>query len=152
MKLLNGVTGFYDYTLYEPPQVNYNQFKQLCYSYTFTNQNKARVIDSNVDAGLTNFYLAHLEHEGVPIYILLNMHHPYLAFASRVDVEHIHFVNHTAMYEFFCAYYHVLPTSELNRPVNKKLLSDSKLNKAEMEQITYWQPKTVGEIIFNYWD
>lgn len=26
------------------------------------------------------------------------------------------------------------------------------LYKAELQQIQYWKPKTVGEILFNYWD
>ena len=26
------------------------------------------------------------------------------------------------------------------------------LSKAELEQIKYWKPNTVGDIIFNFWD
>lgn len=42
----------------------------------------------------------------------------------------------------------------LNRKVLKAIFENSKnqLNKAEWKQILYWQPKTVGEIIFNFLD
>jgi hypothetical protein len=26
------------------------------------------------------------------------------------------------------------------------------LDHAELEQISYWKPRTAGELIFNYWD
>jgi len=28
----------------------------------------------------------------------------------------------------------------------------SELNQAEMSQINYWQPKSKGELLFNFWD
>jgi hypothetical protein len=31
-------------------------------------------------------------------------------------------------------------------------LSSHSLDHAELEQISYWRPSTVGELIFNYWD
>jgi len=30
--------------------------------------------------------------------------------------------------------------------------NENTLHKDEMEQLVYWQPKTVGDVVFNYWD
>lgn len=48
---------------------------------------------------------------------------------------------------------------ELNDPLYIKestaqiiLENDNELNSAELEQIAYWKPKSVGEVIYNFWD
>lgn len=43
-------------------------------------------------------------------------------------------------------------TKFLNVPFNQNLIKKTELNSAELEQIAYWKPETVGQIIFNYWD
>jgi len=48
-------------------------------------------------------------------------------------------------------YYRVLNTDELNIPLSIESISNT-LDKVEIEQIDYWRPKTIGEVIFNYWD
>ncbi|GAM12185.1 hypothetical protein SAMD00020551_0315 [Mesobacillus selenatarsenatis SF-1] len=52
-----------------------------------------------------------------------------------------------------------MSVKELNEPLvlkpgSKKgiLQNDNDLNSAELEQVAYWQPKRIGEVIFNYWD
>jgi hypothetical protein len=32
------------------------------------------------------------------------------------------------------------------------LHNDNELNSAELKQIAYWKPETIGELIFNFWD
>ncbi|MFC0213118.1 hypothetical protein ACFFK0_11745 [Paenibacillus chartarius] len=54
-------------------------------------------------------------------------------------------------------YYQVVCSDELNvllRYSGAELLLDHKheLNKAELEQVKYWKPNTIGEIVFNFWD
>lgn len=44
----------------------------------------------------------------------------------------------------------VLSTAELRQPLKPADLSQ--LTTAEHEQIRYWKPATVGELLFNYWD
>jgi hypothetical protein len=46
--------------------------------------------------------------------------------------------------------YQVLPAAELRQPLTSADLSD--LSAHEHEQIRYWKPQTVGELLFNYWD
>ena len=46
--------------------------------------------------------------------------------------------------------YQVLPAAELRQPTTSADLSN--LTAHEHEQIKYWKPETVGELLFNYWD
>jgi len=46
--------------------------------------------------------------------------------------------------------YQVLPAVELRQPTTSADLSN--LTAHEHEQIKYWKPETVGELLFNYWD
>jgi hypothetical protein len=46
--------------------------------------------------------------------------------------------------------YRVPCTAELTLPVARADLSE--LGEVEMDQIHYWRPETVGELVFNFWD
>jgi hypothetical protein len=39
---------------------------------------------------------------------------------------------------------------ELSRPIAKTDLDQ--LDRAEIEQVKYWKPHTIGELAFNWWD
>ena len=46
--------------------------------------------------------------------------------------------------------FQVLTAAELSQPIASADLSD--LAAHEHEQVRYWKPATVGELLFNYWD
>lgn len=46
--------------------------------------------------------------------------------------------------------FQVLTAAELSQPTASADLSD--LTAREHEQVRYWKPATVGELLFNYWD
>jgi len=150
MKLPNGVTGFYHSKVNKPPQIDGKQFKQLCID--FACRNSGKVIDFITPQYPSNFYYAHIEIERKRLYILLNEHYPYLAFASLAEFGNITFINTSVLYEIFSSFYRVIGTDGLNVPLNHNLLKQTKLNSAELEQIAYWKPDTVNQIIFNNWD
>jgi len=150
MKLPNGVTGFYDSKLNKPPQVDGEQFKQLCFD--FASRNRGKVMDFVTPQYPTNFYYAQVEMLGNLFFILLNEHYPYLAFASVVEFENIHFIDRPVLNEPFSSFYQVIGTGELHVPLNQGLIKKTELNRAELEQIAHWKPETVGQIIYNYWD
>ncbi len=64
----------------------------------------------------------------------------------------INFVDAPALAEEFRGFdcYDILSASELMQRVTKETLSE--LSDAEMNQVKYWKPKTIGEFIFNFWD
>lgn len=46
--------------------------------------------------------------------------------------------------------FEVLSRHDLSRPLADFDLSE--LGRAELEQVQYWKPHTLGEVIFNRWD
>ncbi len=150
MKLPNGITGFYDLKVNPPPQVDGKQFKQLCFD--IASRNNGKVIDFITPQYPSNFYYAHVEIVGNQFYILLNEHYPYLAFASVVEFGNVKFINRPVLCEELSFFYRVIGKDELNVHFNQNLLKQTELNSVELEQISYWKPETVGQIIFNYWD
>ncbi|MCM3693051.1 hypothetical protein [Neobacillus niacini] len=148
MKLPNGVSGFYDSEANEPPQIDGKLFKQLCYHLTACNGGK--VLDGNLSHSSANFFKVQVEMFDFVFYILLNKHYPYLAFAAAVDFGDIQFVDIPALSEQFSPFYQVLDTLELRTPLEDK--HKSGLNRAELQQISYWKPEKVGQIVFNFWD
>ncbi|MFP7298591.1 hypothetical protein [Neobacillus niacini] len=148
MKLPNGVSGFYDFEGNKPPRIDGKQFKQLCYQIAASNG--GRVIEFNLPQASANFYTVQVKMFDGVFYLLLNEHYPYLAFAAAVESGDIQFVDIPALAEKFSPYYHVLDTIELSIPIEDK--HKSELNRAELVQISYWKPKKVCQILFNFWD
>ncbi|WP_428909904.1 hypothetical protein [Niallia sp. Krafla_26] len=150
MKLPNGVTGFYDSDANSPPRVDGKQFKHLCFD--FASRNCGKVLDFMAPQYPSNFYQAKVEILSSRFHILLNEHYPYLAFASVLKFRKIKFIDRPPLNERFSSFYKIMGKAELNAPFKQRHIKDAKLNRAELEQIAYWLPETIGQIIFNYWD
>jgi hypothetical protein len=148
MKLPNGVSGFYDSEANKPPQIDGKQFKQLCCHFAASNGGKVMGFKSPHSSA--NFYNAQVEIFGLVFYIMLNEHYPYLAFAAAIESGDIQFVDIPVLSEQFSLYYHVLDTKELSVPIKDK--HKSELNSAELQQISYWKPEKIGQVLFNFWD
>jgi len=146
LNLPNGITGFRSSIDQELPVMDLVEFKQLCYS--FIRQIGGNVKSYNHDTSQQNFYTVEYDCLGETMLILLNHHYPLLAFASSLD--RLTFLDVPGISTKFRPYYTVLTKDNLNSPITPKHLSA--LSKAELTQISYWNPKTVGEIIFNHWD
>lgn len=157
MKLPNGVTGFYSEAHSKPPTIDQKQFKQICFS--LISKNGGEVLNFKEPQVATNFIDVEAKVFNKHLHILLNAHYPFMAFAIDVEYGKITFIDDPELYKLFSRYYNVLDTNELNVPVllmqgSKKgiLQNDHDLNSDELEQITYWNPERIGEIIFNFWD
>ena len=86
--------------------------------------------------------------------VLLNNTYPYVAFVTPMPSGDTttHFIDHQRLAEAYRSFnrYTVLGATKAQTPLE---LSDyQNLHKVELRQIQYWQPKTVGEVIFNFWD
>jgi hypothetical protein len=130
--------------------VSKKQFKQLCFD--LASRNDGKVINYNTPQYPANFYYVQVEIFDNRFYILLNKHYPYLSFASIVELGNIKFIDNPVLFNQFSLFYQVLGTGELNVPITQIVEEKNKLNTEELEQIAYWKPDTVGQIIFNYWD
>ncbi|TYB95463.1 hypothetical protein FXF53_24360 [Micromonospora sp. WP24] len=149
MKLPPGATGF------NPPlgdQVSIRAFTALCH-------HAARSIDATL-TGVTpasvtpNFHTIGIAHTRHHIAVLRHTTVPFIAFArpqAPGDVT-VAFVDHpdlaVAITNLTDA--QVLTVEQLRTPLSQVDLSA--LDPYEHDQITYWKPTSVGELLFNFWD
>jgi len=94
----------------------------------------------------------HAEMSDSPFFILLNEHYPFLAFAAAIEYGNIQFTDIPALHDDFSPFYQIMSKAELSKPFNLSLTRNSEIWSAELEQITYWKPETIGQTIYNHWD
>lgn len=86
--------------------------------------------------------------------VLFNASYPLIAFAALRDEgeTRLEFVDDEPLAAAFNALspFRALSVAELKRPFGPEDLAS--LNEAECQQVTYWQPATVGDLVFNFWD
>lgn len=123
------------------------QFKKICYEVL--RDDKGEVLKFEVPLYPLNYFKVHIRLKGELFYILLNEYYPYLAFANKCEHIVIEFTDLPAFTKGFNEYYTVLTKKELNLPFFKK---KHDLEEVELRQATYWQPRSIGEVIFNCWD
>lgn len=157
MILREGITGFRDAKSEQIPLVDQKQFKQLCFS-----------VLPRLEGGFVgfidpcchgNFIDVKVSLRDTKLHILLNKYYPIIAFASNVEFGSVTFIDNPILSEQFSSSYRVLSCRELNKPISLNggskeclLKNENELNQAELEQVAYWKPRTMGEIIFNQWD
>ena len=153
LPLPRGVTGFRDRRSEPLPETDPRAFATICHEVARAAGGTARAIKR---PGLTpNFHSAVIVRGGEQVMLLGHQHVPFLATAAPasgtgpvtfIDDPGIHAVLNMNPPPAF----RLLTLAELQTPLN--LVDCSALDRAELEQITYWKPATAGELIFNYWD
>ncbi len=90
---------------------------------------------------------------------MLNSSYPFVAFASSVQYFDIEFVDHSlsSVVDALSNGFRVLSANALYQRLilderTHKVLNKNSFNKAELNQIFHWKPKTVGDVIFNFWN
>ncbi|MEG0450284.1 MAG: hypothetical protein RR595_10540 [Lysinibacillus sp.] len=148
MLLQKGVTGHF---YVETPQLDIETFKKWAYQ-TITAQG-GKVLSFKVNDYPRNFFTVQMDFKDEVIFLLLNAYYPFLAFASSIDDAIIIFRDPPIHFLVFDTFYEVVSFAELSWPINpKSLLVEHDLTKAELRYVRYFQPKTVGGILFNCWD
>lgn len=157
MILLNGITGLFDEKNQSSNLQDSKLFKQVCYHVV--NKLDGKLIGLKEPHVTAPYYHATIRISEKVTHLLLNPYYNFLAFASSVNYGEIVFLDDPLLNREFGDYYRVLSTAELNRSLRviKKagkmvLEHPNELNTFELQQIAYWKPKTVGEVIFNHWD
>ena len=105
------------------------------------------VLSFDLDLASKNFYSAEIKTERGRFYLLENAYYPWIAFAKSYNFTKIKFIENP--FSITNAGICVLTLSELQQDWHNIV---GELNKAELKQIEYWKPNTVGDIIFNFWD
>ena len=147
MILPRGIAEFWNVNTAPLPLLKEKAFRQMCYSIAL--ENGGTVTELDTDAYPRNFYFAKLSQYDQSIFILQNVHYPYAAFAQRDASGGFILAGQPGWLQLPEGSVRFLSLSELTRDWHG-LCGD--LNPEELEQIRYWNPQTVGEIIFNTWD
>ncbi|PYI53390.1 hypothetical protein [Paenibacillus flagellatus] len=154
MLLIDGISGF---PINELQRVDSLQFKKL--SYSLVNVAQGRLLSFEAPCASNNFYKAELGWKDERVFLLLNASYPILAFASSIEYFNIKFIDHSLSndVESSGCGFRVASASELNENLalderTLTVLNKNSLNQSELSQIFFWKPKTIGDVVFNFWD
>ena len=147
MILLRGITGFGSINTLPPLFLDEKAFCRMCHA--LARENGGAVTELDTDTYPRNFYSAKLSRYDQSIFLLQNIHYPYAAFAQRDTSGGFIWISQPEWLQLPEGSVRFLSPSELTRDWHDLC---GELSPEELEQIHYWNPQTVGEIVFNTWD
>lgn len=145
--LPKGITGFGDKTVLPLFPLDPSPFRTVCYAAAVCMA--ARWLPLTPISGGGNFYWARLQIRNASFFLLENGYHPWLALAEKMEWGQISFSDFPYELPFTDPSFRLLTKKELHQPWQNHV---SRLGTAEITQIRYWKPATIGEIIFHFWD
>ncbi|MCM1508127.1 MAG: hypothetical protein NC177_13510 [Ruminococcus flavefaciens] len=141
MLLKKGITGFYSIGDSLPEINDYKTFRKVCFN--IQNIIKQKLI-STANPNNTSYFYAEFDN----IYFLLNKYYAVAGFTK--DISHGDKVfTDLCMSGIYLPEYEIIPAVTLNSSFNK---TENNLSECELQQIKYYSPLSVGNIIFNEWD
>ncbi len=143
MILKRGITGFFDVQNEPLKELDLKAFKQVCYSARIDSLSLKQVCSPKY----TNYYYAHFGNGKKDLYVLLNKIYPIVAFTDSFTFEK-RFIDIPESSALFWDY-EIPGAVSLNSAF---AYNDHELSEAELQQIRYWKPVSVGNIVFNDWD
>lgn len=146
MLLQKGITGFSDYRNPLQTTENFQLFKTIC--YTAAAAFNAEIIEISDNQYPQNYFSANILSDEKNIYILLNRCYPIIGFTKEPHGNK-HFIDYKKLSSMLSYQYNVISCDILNSPFDS---SSHSLDKYELQQIEYYQPTSIGNIIFNEWD
>ena len=144
MLLNRGITGFFDVNSHTLNENDFITFKKILYSIHINEWNLIEICNPNN----TNYFYANFTYNGHNLYILLNKYYPIIAFTNELTLNEKLFIDISESLIYF-SNYDVVGAETLNSEFTNY---EHNLSKIELEQIKYWNPISVGNIIFNEWD
>lgn len=147
MILPRGITGFWSVNTAPLPLLDEKAFRQMC--HTLSRKNGGAVTEVDTDTAARNFYSAKLSRYDQPVFLLQNIHYPYAAFAQRDASGRFVLTQQPEWLQRPESPVRFLNLAELNQSWCGLC---GELAPEDLEQIRYWNPQTVGEIVFNTWD
>ena len=147
MILSRGITGFWSVNTAPLPLLDEKAFCQMCYSIAL--ENGGTVTELDTDTYPRNFYSAKLSRYDQSVFLLQNIHYPYITFAQRDAASRFVLISPPDWLQLWDGPVWVLSPNELNQDWHGLC---GEMSPEELEQIRYWNPQTVGEIVFNTWD
>jgi hypothetical protein len=149
--LPRGVTGFGDKYWMPKAHAFFSELKTL--SHDVARRTHGRIVSKSSDLFGANFHTLHMEGRGYHLSILLNAFFPLVGFAEvlREEGEEPIFTEIPSDFSTLTpSAFTFIGKSILISPPDESSLAQ--LSSAEIEQVQYWRPRRLGDIIFNYWD
>lgn len=147
MILLRGITGFGSINTLPPLFLDEKAFCRMCHA--LARENGGAVTEVDTDTAIRNFYSAKVSRYGQSVFLLQNIHYPYAAFAQRDTSDGFIWISQPEWLRLPEIPVRFLNLAELNQSWRGLC---GELAPEDLEQIRYWNPQTVGEIVFNTWD
>ena len=151
MSLPTGVTGI------NPPvqKVELSGFKQACYEAARRLNGRVHDVRSAFEQVAANFHEATLSFPDHPeqVRVLCNAHYPIVAFcrpAARPGDVKPEYIDCPELAAQLRGAFTVLNAAEAGAAVSSEWTAN--LGEAELDQMRYWKPQRIGDVIFNYWD
>ena len=147
MILPRGITGFGGINTNPPLFLDEKAFRRMCHA--LARENGGTVTEVDTDTAVRNFYSAKLSRYDQSVFLLQNIHYPYAAFAQRDTSGGFIWISQPEWLQLPEGSVRFLSPSELTRDWHDLC---GELAPEDLAQIRYWNPQTVGEIVFNTWD
>ena len=147
MILPRGITGFGSINTDPPLFLDEKAFCRMCHA--LAQENGGAVTEVDTDTAIRNFYSAKVSRYDQSVFLLQNIHYPYAAFAQRDTSGGFIWISQPEWLQLPEGSVRFLSPSELTRDWHDLR---GELAPEDLEQICYWNPQTVGEIVFNTWD
>ena len=119
----------------------------MCYSIAL--ENGGTVTELDTDTYPRNFYSAKLSRYDQSIFVLQNVYYPYADFAQRDASGRFVLTQQPEWLQLPESPVQFLSFDKLNQDWHSLCWE---LSPEELDQIHYWNPQTVGEIIYNTWN
>jgi hypothetical protein len=149
--LPKGVTGF------DAPDdgVSVKRFTTACQAAARQAHARVNLLRAAYEEVTPNFHeaLVALQDGKQAVRVLCNAHFPIIAFASPATHDgdaHLRFLDCPELADLLSNEFTILSSEEACAGVLPAAVA--RLGEDELEQMRYWNPQRIGDVIFNYWD
>lgn len=142
MQLPAGATGFFEAGTFREP-IQRGEFLQLVYQ--LARESRCTVEETDTSLCGKNFYAAQIVRNSGTEILFMNAYTGHLACSDCWEAQPLRFTAPSAMLAALLPPNHVAGAAH-------RCGAAGLLAPAEQEQLRYWQPNTIREILFNFWD
>tara|TARA_B110000196_G_C21115170_1_gene650085 strand:- start:695 stop:1156 length:462 start_codon:yes stop_codon:yes gene_type:complete len=153
MHLQYGVTSFFDIAKGKPPSVDFNSFKNL--AYELAREIGVPILKLESSGAAHNYFFAALSTQENNA-ILCNAQYPFVTYVAGFEGDAFgfkaYYVEHPLVISIVekSNYFNYVGNDILESKLESDMLTN--LAESEIQQAKEWGCKSVGELIFNYWD
>lgn len=152
MRLSRGVTGFWMAGQATLPDIDQRELRSAC--HRAARLTGGHLIGYTPACPARSFVAVSVAYPDRERAVLCNLHWPLTAMAEPIGPDEVVpvFVHDPELARAISrvSRFRTLTPTELATPLDECDLSE--LGDAELAQIRYWKPRTVGETVFNCWD